>query len=212
LRNQNLFLPTKTLIMRKVVLLVFLLVTVSATFAQKPSLYKKQPTLSINFMLNDYSTAQYIDRTSLSQVFKNDAFSKVTDMSPGLSVGYYKGLSDHVDFMASLGGSFTSYEFKNGRSNKSDALLLEADANLNVKLLSDNYIVNPYLTAGVGASKYGPHYGAYIPLGFGIQVKLGEEVFLFTNAQYRNGITDYTNNHLNFSLGFGAPLGSAKKN
>lgn len=212
MHEQHLFLPTKTPIMRKVILLVFLLVSVHSTFAQKTSLYKKQPTLSINFMLNDFKTAQYIDRTSLSQVFKNDAFSKVTDMSPGLSVGYYKGMSDHVDFMASLGGSFTSYEYKNGRSNKSDELLLEADANVNVKLLSDNYIVTPFITAGVGASKYGVHYGAYIPVGLGVQIKLGEEVFLFTNAQYRNGITDYTNNHLNFSLGFGAPLGSAKKN
>ena len=198
--------------MKKAVFIVFLFVSLAVnSFAQTTTnTYKKQPTLSVQFMLNDYRTAQAINNTSLSQVLKNDQISNFTDMAPGLSVSYYKGISDHVDFMASLGGSSAKYEFKNGRQNRAAKILLEADANVNLKLLSDRYKVTPYITAGVGASLYGVHYGAYIPMGLGLQFRLGEDEFLFTNAQYRNGITDYANNHLNFAIGFGAPLGSSK--
>ena len=163
-------------------------------------------------MLNDYPSAIAINKTSLSEALSSNKLSSFTDMSPGVSISYYKGLSDHFDFMSSIGGSSPRYDFKNGKTNRSAKLLVEADAAVNMKLLSDNYKVTPYLTLGVGASLYGVHYGAYIPMGLGIQFRLGEDAFLFTNLQYRNGITDYANNHLNYSLGFGAPLSLSKKN
>jgi hypothetical protein len=131
-------------------------------------------------------------------------------MYPGLSISYFNGISDQVDFMASLGGSFAKYDFKSGQTNRAERLLLELDANVNVKLLPDNYKVTPYITAGVGTSVYGVHHGAYIPLGLGFQVRLGEGAFLFSNFQYRTGITEFTNNHFNYAIGFGAPLGLSK--
>ncbi|HEX8330977.1 MAG TPA: hypothetical protein VF622_00075 [Segetibacter sp.] len=198
--------------MKKTVVLVFLVFSISfcTSFAQSSStsINKKQPTLSVHFILNDYRTAQMIKNSSLSEVLIKDDISKFTEMSPGLSIAYFKGISDHVDFMATFGGSFAKYEFKNGRSERSEKLLLEVDANVNVKLLPDNYRVTPYVTAGVGTSLYGAHYGAYIPLGLGLQFRLGEDAFLFTNMQYRTGITEFTNNHFNYSIGFGAPLGA----
>jgi hypothetical protein len=136
-------------------------------------------------------------------------WSSFDEMFPGLSIAYYKGLSEHVDFMASLGGSFAKYELRNKtQTSRSEKILLEADANLNMKLLTDNYRITPYITAGVGASLYGVHYGAYIPLGLGLQIKLGDDAFIVSGFQYRTGITDFTANHLNYSIGFAAPLGS----
>jgi hypothetical protein len=201
--------------MKKISLLFLLIFTISffTISAQSTnSLYKKNPSLSVNFMLNDYRSATAINNSSLSEALRTDKLSSFTDMSPGVSISYYKGLSDHFDFMSTIGGSSPKYDFKNGKTNRSAKLLLEADAAINMKLLPDNYKVTPYLTLGVGASLYGAHYGAYIPMGLGIQFKLGEDAFLFTNLQYRNGITEFANNHLNYSLGFGAPLSLSKKN
>jgi hypothetical protein len=201
--------------MKKISLLFLLIFTISffTISAQSTnSLYKKNPSLSVNFMLNDYRSATAINNSSLSEALRTDKLSSFTDMSPGVSISYYKGLSDHFDFMSTIGGSSPRYDFKNGKANRSAKILLEADAAVNMKLLSDNYKVTPYLTLGVGASLYGVHYGAYIPMGLGIQFKLGEDAFLFTNLQYRNGITEFANNHLNYSLGFGAPLILSKKN
>jgi hypothetical protein len=196
--------------MKKTILLVFSLASFFAfpTFSQTSSTYKKQPTLSVNFLLNDYRTAQLIQERSVSEVLKHDTWSEIREMFPGLAITYHKGLSDHVDFSTTIGGSYVKYELKNGGSSRSERILLELDANVNVKLLSDKYVVTPYLTAGVGASLYGVHYGAFIPLGFGLQFRLGEDAFLFSNLQYRTGITDFANNHLNYSIGFGAPLGT----
>lgn len=112
--------------------------------------------------------------------------------------------------MATLGGSFVRYPFKNRTTSTTEGFLLQADANVNLKLLEDNYIVNPYLTAGVGASLYQVYYGAYIPAGAGFSFRLHEDALMFTQVQYRIGITDNTANHFNFQLGFATPL--RKKN
>jgi hypothetical protein len=198
--------------MKKTIVLFLLFVSLTCTtaFSQTGSINPKQPTVSVHFTLNDYRTPQLIKNTSVSQVLRTDSWSSFKEMSPGLSVAYHKGLSDHVDFMASLGGAYVKYQLRNGKQVSSERILIEADVNLNMKLLPDNFPVNPYVTAGVGASLYGVHYGAYIPLGLGLQFKLGEDAFLFSNFQYRTGITEFTNNHMNLSVGFGAPIGSKK--
>jgi len=201
--------------MKKISLLILLFISLSfhTAFAQSTgSINKKGSTLAVSFMLNDYRSATAINSSSLGQAVSNNKLSKLNEMAPGVSISYFKGLSDHFDFMASIGGSSSRYDFKNGGANRSAKFLLEADANINMKLLPDTYMVTPYFTAGLGASLYGVHYGAYIPLGLGIQFNLGEDAFLFTNLQYRTGITEFANNHLNYSLGFGAPLNWSKKN
>lgn len=181
-----------------------------STFAQT-GLYKKKPTFSVNFLLNDFRTADRLRTSTVESVLNQKKWSQIKEMSPGLSLNYFQGLSDHVDFMATLGGSFADVTPKNQETtNKSNVFLLELDANVNLKLLSDRYAVNPYLTAGVGASMYKSSYGAYIPFGVGVQFKLTPESFLFLNSQYRVGITDKASNHFVYSIGFGAPLVSTK--
>jgi hypothetical protein len=196
--------------MKKSILLFFLFISLSHStiFAQSTSLNKKQPTLSIHFILNDFRTAEVIKNSSFGQVLLNDQWSNFSEMSPGLALAYHKGISSHVDFMASLGASYAKFTPKDRMTNTTERLLLEADANVNVKLLPDNYAVTPFVTAGVGASLYGVHYGAYIPFGLGLQVRLGDDAFILTGLQYRTGITQFTGNHLNYSIGFSAPIGT----
>lgn len=191
--------------MKKTLLVVTVTFITCISFSQTGS-FKKQPTLSVNFMMNDYRTAEQLKSATLGGVFNEGSWSSVSQMSPGLSVNYLQGLTDYIDFMATLSGSFVDYTMKNRSRTGSEKFLLEADANVNMKLLRDQYIVNPYLTAGVGLSKYSVHWGAYIPFGLGLQFKLSPESYLFTNFQYRTGITDNASNHFNYSIGFGAPL------
>lgn len=196
--------------MKKTLLIFIILLLTGAIYGQVNS-YKKKPTLSINFILNDFATADLISNNSLSSVLKDKKWSKFNDMDPGLAISYFQGISENVDFMASMGASIVNYSFKNRPSLGSDNFLLETDANVVVKLLSDKYIVTPYLSVGAGVSMYKIYWGAYIPFGFGIQLKLAENTFLNTQLQYRTGITDLTNNHFNYSIGFGTPIGNSKK-
>ena len=183
-------------------------------FSQTLTSYKKTPTLSVNFFLKDMQTANLIDHTSLSSVLNNKQWTKTKDMSPGLALQYFEGLTDHIDFMGSLGGSFVKYPFSyySGVTSPTESkFLLETSANLNFKLLTDNYFMVPYFTLGLGASMYnGAYFAAYVPTGLGLQLNLGEGTFVNTVFGYNAKISPLSTNHLTYSIGISSPLKDKK--
>jgi hypothetical protein len=60
----------------------------------------RPPALGISFFLNDFTTADRIRTTSLSQVLADKKWAKPKEMSPGIAITYFKGLTKHVDFSA----------------------------------------------------------------------------------------------------------------
>ena len=187
----------------------------AGAFAQSTISYKKRPTLAVNFFLKDMTTANLIDHTSLSSVLANNRWSKIKDMSPGLSLQYYEGLTEHVDFVASLAGSYVKYPFAytSGISPSTDSkFLLETSAGINLKLLRDNYFAVPYLHLGLGASMYsGTYFAAYMPTGLGLQFNLGEGTYVNTLFGYNAKISSLAINHLTYSIGIGSPLKDKKE-
>ena len=199
--------------MKKMFLSTIALALAAASFSQV-SAYKKRPTLGINFMLQDMTTISAIEKSSIGSVLNNKQWANLTDLFPGLNIQYFEGISDHLDFMATLGGSFTKYPFysKSGVKPSTDnRFLLEADANVNFKLLSDNYFLVPYLRLGIGASMYnGTYFAAYAPAGAGLQFNLGEGTFLNAQLTYKAAVSSLAVNYLTYSLGIAAPLTSKK--
>ncbi|MES2880874.1 MAG: hypothetical protein V4676_01905, partial [Bacteroidota bacterium] len=156
--------------MKKILLSLAALVMVTAAIAQDD--YKKKPTFGFQFIMNDFQTAADLRSSGLSNVLKAEDWYKTKRMSPGLAVNYIQGLSNHVDFAATLSGSFLDYPVPTRLQNVDDRLLLEAAATANLKLVSDKYWFNPFLTLGIGASKYKGYFGAFIPAGVGIQIRV----------------------------------------
>ncbi len=179
----------------------------TASFAQNKD-EKKAPVLAVNFVLNDFTTAQRLQNHSLAGVLKDKNWAQFSEMSYGLSIQYLQGITNHVDFSGTLAGSFVKYPFPNKPMSSNDALLVELDAAVNLKLLTDKYTLVPYAVAGVGASMYkGSHFAAHIPVGMGFQVNLGKrEAFLFTQGLYKMRVTNQSANHFSYSIGFAAPL------
>ena len=168
---------------------------------------KKRPTLGIGFNLKDFKTAELLKNKSLSDVLINNSFSQIQDMAPGAAITYYEGITDHIDFMANLGACFTPYKYKGKNLGSGDNFLLDLDAHVNFKLLTDNYFLVPYITTGIGASMYkGTYFAANTIGGLGLQFKLGEGSFIYTQATYKFGISEYGKENLNFSLSFASPL------
>jgi len=200
--------------MKKTLLSFLTLGLMVTSFGQSTDL-KKRPTLSINFFLKDFKTPAAISNNTLGLVLRDKSWTKMNDMSPGFSIQYFEGLSNHLDFMAGLGGSFLKYPFqsKSGiQSSTQDKFLLEADAGVNLKLLTDKYFMVPYISAGLGASMYaGTYFGAYIPVGTGLQFNLGEGNFVNLQWSYHLGISDLTNYNFQYSLGFSSPLTEKKE-
>ena len=196
--------------MKKFLFSLILVGLATANFAQTPVSYKKRPSLGVSFFLNDMYTAERISKTSLSSVMSNNTWAKTSEMSPGLSVQYFNGLTEHIDFMASMGGTFTKYPFypKSGvTATSASKFLLEVDANINIKLLTDKYVVVPYITLGLGASMYGgTYFAAQGNTGLGLQIRLGEEVYVNTNMFYKPAVSNLAVNHMAYSIGIASPL------
>ncbi|HYJ38310.1 MAG TPA: hypothetical protein VEV87_06820 [Chitinophagaceae bacterium] len=173
--------------------------------------YKKDPAIGVHFFLNDFKSAASVRSSSLNSVFINKQFGKVKEMTAGLAVNYLKGLNNHFDFAVTGAGSFVSYELRNNPGSASDRFLLEIDASVVAKMLSDRYWVSPYVQAGIGGSIYGPYYGAFIPTGVGLQVNFYDEAFLLLNAQYRIPITETSTYHFYYGLGIAGNIGKKKE-
>ena len=196
----------------KKLLLILLLAQgfLQVSFAQDND-YIKRPALGVNFFFNDFNGAGYIKTFGLNRAIRDKQIGQFKNMAPGLAVNYLNGISKHLDLSVGLAGSFLDYPISGKSPFGNDNLLLEGDVTVNAKMLTDKYWFTPYLTAGLGASKYKGYYGAIVPLGVGVQVNFYDEAFLFINAQHRFGITENTSNHLYYSIGVAGNIGVKKE-
>ena len=189
--------------------LVALYLLVPVSYGQQD--YIRPKAIGISFFLNDFVTANRVRSTSISQVINNKRWAKIREMSPGISISYFKGLTNHIDFAGTLGGSFINYPLSN-RTFTEDKFLLEANASVNLKMTTEKYWVQPYLSLGVGAHKYGPLYGAFIPFGLGLKVNFFDEAHLFILSTYRVPVTTETANyHFQHSIGIAGIIGKKKE-
>ena len=197
--------------MKKIAFLVAATLFAVSIFAQSGT--KKRPTLAIHYAFTDYKSGFDVRNNSLVTVINNKNLYKVRRMDPGMAISYMEGFTPNIDFAGTLTGTFLSHPSTVGVSNTTgrDELLLEFAATANFKLLTDEYIVSPYITLGIGASKWSGYYGAFLPIGLGLQSHLGASTFLFANTQYRVAATENAAYHFYHSFGVGSAITKAKQ-
>ena len=183
------------------------IVSLLATIVLTPAVYSQEEEIrsheiGVSFNLYDFKTAQLIRTTSLNAVIRDKNFANLNSMSPGLGLHYFKGIKRHIDFAASLGSSVLDQTFEGKPPTGVDRLNLQLEATALLKMVSDNYWLQPHLIAGLGGQKYYVYYGAYMPLGVGMNVNFFNEGRLFINATYRVPITTGTANY-HFMYAFG---------
>ena len=195
--------------MKKVLSFLLTFFFISNSFSQETkSAYVRKPALAISFFFNDYLTARRIRSSSLSSVLANKQKAKLKEMDPGIAITYFKGLNNNIDLTSTLAGSFVEYA-AGTYSNTESRFLLEGDVSLNFKLLSEKYWFTPYAILGAGISKYGPHYGAFVPTGLGLKLNLFDEAHFFLNSQYRIPVTPTTANyHFMHAIGIAGVIGN----
>ena len=71
--------------------------------------YIRNKPLGFSFFLSDFKTAANIRTNGLVSVLKDKSFFNPSTMNPGFALDYLSGISKHVDFIATLGGSFVDY-------------------------------------------------------------------------------------------------------
>jgi outer membrane protein OmpA-like peptidoglycan-associated protein len=197
--------------MKRLISFAFALFLLYSATAQEKYPYRKGNTVGLHFTLHDFKTAADLKTMSLSDVLSKGDWSKMSKMDPGLAISFSKGLTDNLDVMTRLGYATVEYPRPNAAPTLgiSSRALLEADVNLQAKLVSEKYWVSPYVSVGAGASKWGGYYAAYFPMGLGLQVNFDNQ-YLILQSQYRWPVTGNANNHLFYSLGFATNVGKKK--
>jgi OmpA-OmpF porin, OOP family len=173
--------------------------------------YIKRPAVGINLFYTDFKGAAFLRQNGFGIATRENQLNQFKQMDAGVSVSYISGFTSHFDVAANLGGSFLDYPIPNHVPFASDNLLLEADLSLRAKMFTDKYWINPYLSAGIGGSKYLNYYGAFMPVGVGLQVNLFDEAFVFINSQYRIAISENTAYHLYHSIGIAGNIGKTRE-
>lgn len=194
--------------MKKILAILSSFLFISYSFSQgTKENYVRKPALGISFFFNDYLTPKRIKASTFSSVLANKQKAKLREMDPGIALSYFKGLNNHLDIATSLAGSFVEYQAGTYSDLKS-RFLLEGDVSLNLKLFSEKYWFTPYASLGAGLSKYGPHFGAFIPAGIGFKLNLFDEAHIFYNSQYRIPVTPTTAEyHFMHAIGIAGIIG-----
>ena len=179
--------------------------------AQSVYQYKKDPGIGIYFSLYDFNSAATLRQSGLSQTIKSGSFTNIGDMQPGLSISYQSGLTNHLDYAVRYTGSFQDYPFLNSSGYGQQYLFSALDASIQYKFFSDRYWATPFLSGGIGTFDYRGNFGAYMPLGLGVQVNFFDEAFIFVHLQYQVGVSENSVPTFFYSLGVVGSIGNPKK-
>ncbi len=164
---------------------------------------KKGQLFGIHFSLNDFTTPETF-KTSPTPIAKSERkFAELRDMSAGVSVSYWKGLTTKIDFCGKVNGVFYDYaSIKYGTTGKTE-IGLELEPTINIRPFNDDNRWAPFLTVGVGAGMYTSHIGAYVPVGGGLQINWSGNSYLFVQGQYHFTLTKKVlGDNLAWSIGF----------
>jgi OmpA-OmpF porin, OOP family len=197
--------------MKQLFLLLFAVICLVSVNGQTNDL-KKRPSIGFQFSGIDFTTANDFRTKSIATVFREKKYFNIARFNPALTLNYMNGITNHLDFMGRFTTAFLKYPLRNSTNvGTGDKFYMEADANVNLKLLPDNYWIVPYLQAGIGASKERSNWLAYIPLGVGLQVNFFDQVYVQLNSGYRLAVSSRANYSFLNSIGLSVPLKDKKK-
>ncbi|HOZ50531.1 MAG TPA: OmpA family protein [Chitinophagaceae bacterium] len=196
--------------MKKVTYLIsFLLISTFTLFAQD-----HKNGVGVHFTGIDFygpQTGNYFTNDKLNDASgKND---KKFFYDPAVRVTYWHAFNSHFDLNAGIGVAALQYPNSNKDSSfiktklynsafKNQQPYVALDAKLNYNILPKfNYLISPYLTAGLSGSLRGADKGIDIPAGLGFNIHLGHGVFINLESNYRVALSAINQNHLTHSAG-----------
>lgn len=190
----------KSLLFCGLIFIYFINVTAQDT------LYTKSPTIGLNFYYNDFVTAQRIHATSISDVIKSKQWNQPHLMEGGFGLEYLQGLTNHIDVVGTINCSWVDYLLPTNSLYGSSNLLLDINAGTHIKLLSDKYVVSPFLIAKAGFGRYQGMSGFCLIHGAGLQFNLFHETMVLATIEYRREIGKNLSDQIYYSIGLAIPV------
>ncbi len=154
---------------------------------------------------SDYTFFKNVQDSTLSKTIQQKDWLRPAKSSFGVSVGYFRQLTNHIDFSGNLTGTFSSFSknFVKADSIGQAGFTPQLDAMLHFRLLKNTAKVNPFLAGGIGGGSFLSNFAAYIPAGGGLQFNFNGGTQMLVQAQWRKALTGgISNDYLHYSLGF----------
>lgn len=189
------------------IFLILCLVGSMLNAQNKPSYkpLKRVATLSYSISYSDYGFIKVLRDSSFNAALNRKGLFKSGNSSFGFGVAYRKGIGSHIDFSLGLNGTFSNFPalFVKDDSIGNPGFTPQLDALLHIKALSENSVINPFLTGGIGAGYFGKQLAVYAPIGTGLQFKFSKAAYILVQAQWRMALTDgIKDDYMFYSLGF----------
>lgn len=166
--------------------------------AQRFSSPKKGSVVGFSVNVTDFSA-------SIPQIGKVD---------PGFSLMFWKGITNNLDYSLRYNGLFTDYTKAGnigGGNSSQHGYTNEFEASLHARPLSDDHLLNPFVSAGLGVGDYPKKWAPYAPLGVGVQLNMMDEGYLFLQGNYRVSLNSSNlDNNTFYSLGFTRTIKTGK--
>ena len=160
---------------------------------------------SYSFNLSDYNFIKNARDSSFTTALNQKGRFKPGNSSYGFGLGYLRGLSSHVDFSGNVAGTLSNFPalFVKGDSIGQAGFTSQFDAMLHIKAFKNGKVVNPFLSAGIGAGYFGNQKAVYAPVGMGLQFQFTKGSFIFLQAQAKLALTQGIRDAFMFySIGF----------
>ncbi len=176
---------------KKIALIVSLVCITAIINAQKPQL------VGLHYNLADFNAPAGIKDPATGK-----GYSKVKDMSKGLSLSYWRGLCKTTDLAVKVNMIFRDYSaIYQGVTGKTE-IGLELEPTINIRPFADAAKLAPFFTVGAGVGMYNDKFGGYIPTGGGLQVNLESLTYIIIQAQYKFTLTNKVlGDNLFYSIG-----------
>lgn len=198
--------PKKVFMKQKFICSLLIMSLAFGAFAQKNNnSFSKRSLFGVHFNALDVKSPQD---------WKNNGgpkyFTKFRDLDFGFSLSYWKLITPLIDF--STKGTLMFHDYagidRGVYSPELNQVGFEVEPSLNFKAFKDDALINPFLTAGLGAGLYSRKFGVYTPAGLGIQANFSNTTYIMLQAQYRFTLTkSVMKDNLFYSLGIVQNMG-----
>lgn len=170
---------------------------------------KKKTSITARYTALDFGTSKKVQNSSIGSVLNDKKWGQLPSTKKALGIGFITSYSSQVDIFSNFDFSITTMPdvLVTAFTGSSEYFYASAESGLNVKMFKGDYCVNPYLTAGLGVRSYDmSKFGAYAPVGFGLQIKTFKGSNLNLTATYATKMSKSFVPSYNYGINYSFPL------